>query len=349
VFTFPVGYFGVDGMALTGQEPLGEINSTCVFDLDATHIDSYFHGTLDAAAAVDKGGGNTGFPMTGHNFEAGDFFTIAGAVEATYNATHLIDSVSANEIVVTITFVAETFNGTETARSQLWKNIEPTPDDSELQSAYHVMLGTALANTTDDPIFDGAAGSQAAFWTGTDTEIFDLIGGNTPFLNNLHKADGQNFWIISMWHSTDGAWIDRPLMCTVDIAGDHGVFLTQNPDESHKLEQWSATKGAVYTTDINGSPTGDHVIGYDVDHDAATDTATWWNDSTTGTDIAIEMNNSSTNSSPMRIGFFPGSSAGGITDNMRLYSLAMGTGTLTDGEFAALVAHLELRQNRTVV
>jgi hypothetical protein len=67
---------------------------------------------LDAAAAVDKGGGQVGLPITGHAFVAGQIVVIAGTVN--YNGARAIDSQTANEIVITATYVAETFAGTET-------------------------------------------------------------------------------------------------------------------------------------------------------------------------------------------------------------------------------------------
>jgi hypothetical protein len=70
---------------------------------------------LDAAAAVDKGGGFVGLPITGHGFQAGQTVTITGTVN--YDAAYPIISQTANEIVITATYVAENFAGTETAIS----------------------------------------------------------------------------------------------------------------------------------------------------------------------------------------------------------------------------------------
>ena len=70
---------------------------------------------IDNAAAVDKGGGLVGIPITGHDFVVDDNTTLAGTVN--YDATYTIISQTANEIVITATFVAETFvgGGAETA------------------------------------------------------------------------------------------------------------------------------------------------------------------------------------------------------------------------------------------
>jgi hypothetical protein len=68
--------------------------------------------TLDAGPAVDKGGGLVGLPITGHAFLVGQVVTIAGTDH--YDGAYAIVSQTANEIVITATYTAETFAGTET-------------------------------------------------------------------------------------------------------------------------------------------------------------------------------------------------------------------------------------------
>lgn len=68
--------------------------------------------TIDAAAAVDKGGGLVGIPITGHGFSTGQKIILSGTTN--YDETYLVDATStANEVVITATYVAETFGGTE--------------------------------------------------------------------------------------------------------------------------------------------------------------------------------------------------------------------------------------------
>lgn len=72
--------------------------------------------TINNAAAVDKGGGLVGIPITAHTFTAGRTVVIAGTVA--YNGTYQIVSQTTDEIVITVTYVAETFTGAETAVQQ---------------------------------------------------------------------------------------------------------------------------------------------------------------------------------------------------------------------------------------
>jgi hypothetical protein len=81
-----------------------------VYDAVAYGLEEY---TLDNAAAVDKGSGLVGIPITAHTFLDEDVTTIVSTTN--YNGTHSIVSQTANEIVITASYVAETFAGTETA------------------------------------------------------------------------------------------------------------------------------------------------------------------------------------------------------------------------------------------
>jgi len=65
---------------------------------------------INNAAAVNKGGGKVGIPLTAQPFATGEGVTITGTVN--YNGAHVVDATSsANEVVITATYVAETFDG----------------------------------------------------------------------------------------------------------------------------------------------------------------------------------------------------------------------------------------------
>lgn len=68
--------------------------------------------TIDNAAAVDKGSGEVGIPVTGHGLSVGDAIDINDTTN--YDGWYLIVSESTNEIVITATYNAEGFAGTET-------------------------------------------------------------------------------------------------------------------------------------------------------------------------------------------------------------------------------------------
>jgi len=69
---------------------------------------------LDAAAAVDKGGGLVGLPATAHGLAAGTKIVLAGTVN--YDGVYTMDAATtADEIVIAATYAAEGFTGAETA------------------------------------------------------------------------------------------------------------------------------------------------------------------------------------------------------------------------------------------
>lgn len=67
---------------------------------------------IDNAAAVDDTGGLVGIPITGHPFSTGDVVFFAGTTN--YEGTFTIVSETTNEIVITATYQAENFAGSET-------------------------------------------------------------------------------------------------------------------------------------------------------------------------------------------------------------------------------------------
>ena len=66
---------------------------------------------INNAAAVDKGGGLVGIPLTAQPFATGEILTISGTVN--YNGVaYAVDATSsANEVVITAAYVAKTFDG----------------------------------------------------------------------------------------------------------------------------------------------------------------------------------------------------------------------------------------------
>ncbi len=86
---------------------------------------------LNAGAAVDKGGGLVGIPITGHPFQATEPVTIAGTTN--YDGSYVVVSETTNEIVITASYTAETFTALETCRSNIYTHVFKPAD--ELESA----------------------------------------------------------------------------------------------------------------------------------------------------------------------------------------------------------------------
>ncbi len=93
------------------------VNRMFLNALDTTKRLSMFKETpesLNAGVAVDKGGGLVGIPITGHGFDVdgGDYVRIQDSINYDDEYTTHIDT-TVDEVVITATYVAETFLGTE--------------------------------------------------------------------------------------------------------------------------------------------------------------------------------------------------------------------------------------------
>jgi hypothetical protein len=128
-YNITAGYYGTETIDLM----MRQIGSDGSLNIDRK-TSSIFDGTsfdlvefnLDNDDAVDKGAGLVGIPITAHSFKAGDVTTIAGTTN--YDATYTIISFTTDEIVITATYAAETFAGTETASfSRGWVMITLEP------------------------------------------------------------------------------------------------------------------------------------------------------------------------------------------------------------------------------
>jgi hypothetical protein len=86
--------------------------------VQAPYVAETFVKNLDAAAAVDAGGGFVDIPLTGHGYTkgSGNHVTLAGTTN--YNGVHQVTSGSTtNFIRIAATFTAETFTGSETCNA----------------------------------------------------------------------------------------------------------------------------------------------------------------------------------------------------------------------------------------
>jgi len=140
-----------------------------------------FSKTLDNAAAVDKGGGLVGIPITGHPFAAGDTITLDGT--SNYDGAEEIVSETADEVVITATYAAETFAGTETATSAVtdsnWKLCSDDSNTTKPAAADIVHIDSRAYKDSSDNYQD------------IDTNC-DGTGTGTPDLGGLYVRNNNS-------------------------------------------------------------------------------------------------------------------------------------------------------------
>jgi hypothetical protein len=106
---------------VVGMVSVKDVSNTVLMHSNLVALPNNF--LIDAAAAVNKGGGLVGIPVTSQPFNTGENVTIYGTVN--YNGAYAVNAASSvNEVVIAATYVAETFDGVNdrirltTARSQ---------------------------------------------------------------------------------------------------------------------------------------------------------------------------------------------------------------------------------------
>ena len=107
---------------------------------------------INNAAAVNVGGGVVGIPVTGQPFATGEDVTIANTVN--YNATYtVLASSGANQVDITETFAAETFDGVDDSIVLVTpRSIATNSDRKELEIHNHdAALALFFGDTNLDP------------------------------------------------------------------------------------------------------------------------------------------------------------------------------------------------------
>ncbi|HEY6018383.1 MAG TPA: kelch repeat-containing protein, partial [Candidatus Paceibacterota bacterium] len=133
---------------------------------------------IDAAAAVNKGGGLVGIPATGHGITSptGKRIRLEGTIN--YNGIEVLDATtSANELVITAPYVAETFNvGTEKVRHCLTLGAgKDCPDVVPGMSVDFAGTEVAIVSQTGDGDAGSSVTLESDHATASVTAIYGLV------------------------------------------------------------------------------------------------------------------------------------------------------------------------------
>lgn len=164
--------------------------------------------TLSAAAAVDNGDGTVTLPMplpadgeVTHLFRAGDLVTISGTVN--YNGdTILPDQTGAadGELLITASYVAETFAGTETVRLSGRVAVDNGNGTVSLPCPDHGYVGGESVEISGTTNYDGsytlAAQADPDVLTITATYVAEVINGGS--VRVLVVSDGSVVWTFTI-------------------------------------------------------------------------------------------------------------------------------------------------------
>jgi len=231
--------------------------------------------------------------------------------------------------------------------SQRWFNIEKTPADSSSQGTYDFFLGVDVNSSTDDPSFNGSAGSAAAFWSFDGGDWFNLENALPTFLKNLHKTtSGEDFWYVATFNRSDTSWQNRGLFGSNKSSDtSNGVFANFDNTEAVNLTQLdNADNGTEVVSDVYSTADGDQI--FIVTHDHGTNTTRFWTDSTSLETRSHTFGTTTVDPDGFALAAF---SSGGLslTSETQIRSMAMGNAFIGDTEALLIMTHLGLRESKT--
>lgn len=263
-----VGSFRLREVA--GEDQVGNIGSASGGGLPfEAVIDNAITDTIDNAAAVDKGGGLVGIPITGHAFTADFEVTIASTTN--YNGSFKVESQTTNEIVITDTFVSETFAGTETCVASIKGVVKVGTQTSGTFASTEALDGTLhlLTNVGDnlDWAYQFPIGSSRTarelllhfYLTGNNdtmnVQAYNFIGDNWETRLVLQGTSQTTFQtetvrLLSKHTGTSGDFIGKVLIRFVDAtAAGHVLAIDEMLVDAVAISQ--ATGYALGRTWIN--------------------------------------------------------------------------------------------------
>lgn len=214
---------------------------------------------LDADDAVNVGGGIVGLPFTGHPFATGDTVRITGTIN--YNGQYTLgEGTSANELQITETYVAETFDGKEVLVKQIGELTGGAGrmDQDADGNLYYVHTWDATNSTyitkietdgtlvydffTPDIDWSAFGGMFKGVKVSSDSSaIYFYLEGSTGAYITLYKFNlttGEEIWSVAATVNFD-----------LEIDDDDNVFLADDP-----IIKYSATDGSVVTTYTDTEP-----------------------------------------------------------------------------------------------
>lgn len=163
---------------------------------------------------------------------------------------------------------------------QLWTNLNVTPADGSLQTAYDFALGSTTGVAGDDPTYISSA--ETSHWTFNGSQYFTMPGTSPTFLKELHKA-GTKF-TIEAWVYFDGASASNvapifdsgtsdhsgPDMSRGVMFADFGSLIYGSAGNSIRIKQDNSGASALDKRATAALTTGWHMLACSIDATGST-------------------------------------------------------------------------------
>lgn len=271
----------------------------------------------------------------------------SGNANATSNSITPNFSDLSSAISSTVFQLDATISASTDGSSQTWANIIASPADGSAQTAYDFWRGGTNSVTTDDPTFNGSAGTNNAYWSFDGGDKFQLKTANTTFLNNLPKTTGGSaYWFVVTGNFSDTTGIDG-LMGT-GSATQTGVRVQTTVLNGINVGQREPSTNVTVSTAANTFTDSVDFI-FVVSVPAGGGTIRVWVNSRTGEDLTLTYTTGTNNSGNT----FQLGCSGNITNPLpsgsKIYGMAMGNGTLVDADVVNIANYYNTLYSKNIM
>lgn len=259
-----------------------------------------------------------------------------------------MDSIIASSCCDIDATIEDSYDGS----SQDWLNLIASPADGAGQADYDFFLGADGTSSTDDPLFTGTAGDDAAYFEMDGGDHFNLQAATNPLtLQKANRKTGGSPCTIGISFRTPTA-ITSPvhMFSTSSAFANYGFAIEMNFDGSWALKQYDSVL-ASSTWQFFGlftlTASTDYTLFMALDLENTNTVKVWVNKTAPYSVIATPKASASDATVPAKISKKASSTGGEMENTTRVYGTYIFNTVLTDAEVLDAVDLLETRHART--
>lgn len=234
---------------------------------------------------------------------------------------------------------------------QTWLNLITTPADGTSRGDWDLYLGATSSSSTDDPTFNGSAGSSGAYFSmdGGDLFVSTQVSDVSPgFLAKMARSDDANGWWYAVAFRYSGAATMRPLQNNNDSSTNGIAFnITTSLLRINRYRAGST----IQTTNLINSANS-FVAGTDylviISTNSARNNIRHWKNSRTAVDTANSWTSITADAAHRHgVGANYPTNTGFDGSGIRYYAIAGGNEYLDDTKAGQIIDYLNLKHGRT--
>lgn len=151
--------------------------------------------------------------------------------------TSLAQILPSNAVFELAACKSDSYDGT----SQIWYNRTASPADGSAQASYNMFRGSGSGSSTDDPTFNGAAGTSSAYFSfdGGDEFTNVTLTSLPAFLGDLARTDQETAYSFTFGYRIGSLSAASRILGTARTSTQTGVLLQQDTDGGMTLFQFN--------------------------------------------------------------------------------------------------------------